>query len=365
MLKPAVKAPHRPLRRPGGKIWVGSAQYGLGSEIRDDTGAIWRLLELLDGTRSRGAAVLALTAEFDIAECNADNLVDTIIEAGWVEDADGHSQTLTARELDRYSRNRDYFAWVDMRPRHHPYALQERLKASMVTVLGLGGTGSAVAMGLAAAGVGTLKCADFDRVELSNLNRQFLYTEGDVGRHKVEAAAARLRSVNSDVDISVVERRIESVADIVGLVDGSDLFVLCADKPAAIVNWANAAALELNIPWLSGAYNGPMLSVGTYLPGKTGCYECLLLAEGDRTAALGIDDVIAQRVQPTFNAVIAPTAQIAGNFAVLEALNVLLGLPTQTAGRQFHQNFIDFQHSYFIEAPPRPDCPACGTTADD
>jgi len=69
---------------------------------------------------------------------------DLAADRGWVEDRGAASEVLNERELRRYSRNRDYFARVDPRRQAHPYALQEKLKASSVAVLGLGGTGSAV-----------------------------------------------------------------------------------------------------------------------------------------------------------------------------------------------------------------------------
>jgi len=61
--------------------------------------------------------------------------------------------------------------------------------------------------------------------------------------------------------------------------------------------------------------------------------------------------------------VIAPIAQIAGHLAILDTVNMLTGLEVRTAGRQYHQSFVDLQHNYYIEAPMRPDCPVCGVGA--
>ena len=88
-----------------------------------------------------------------------------------------------------------YFSWIDTDPRRSRYDVQVALKRARVTVLGMGGTGGAVAMGLVAAGVGRLHCLDFDDVEVSNLNRQVLYTEDDIGRPKVDTAVRRITAV--------------------------------------------------------------------------------------------------------------------------------------------------------------------------
>jgi molybdopterin/thiamine biosynthesis adenylyltransferase len=76
------------------------------------------------------------------------------------------------------------------------------LRASRVTVVGVGGTGGVAALALAAAGVGQLHCVDPDVVDLSNLGRQVVYTEDDTGRPKVGGAVARLRRLNADIAVS-------------------------------------------------------------------------------------------------------------------------------------------------------------------
>jgi len=214
-------------------------------------------------------------------------------------------------------------------------------------------------MSLVASGVGQVHCADRDVVELTNLNRQLLYTEQDLGRSKAAAAAKRLRQLNSDVAVSWEELSITNQADIRAAVQGCDAFALCADRPPEIELWANDAALELGIPWVSASYTGPMLSVGTYIPGQTGCYQCLLDGEEERLAAAGLADLMDTGAIPGFNPVMAPTAQIAGHFAALETLYLILGMNVQTAGRKFHWNYLDYEHHYYIEAKPRPGCPAC------
>ena len=91
---------------------------------------------------------------------------------------------------------------MDLTPRESTWHAQLRLRRSKAIVIGLGGTGGAAAMALAMSGVGHVHCVEPDLVELSNLNRQILYTEKDIGLPKVDAAVERLRSSNSDIMVT-------------------------------------------------------------------------------------------------------------------------------------------------------------------
>jgi molybdopterin/thiamine biosynthesis adenylyltransferase len=171
-------------------------------------------------------------------------VVDQLIDAGFVEDAGAPSSPwLSSEEIERYRYNAEYFAWVDTNPRQSRWDAHERLKRSRVTVVGLGGTGSAVALSLVAAGVGRLRAVDCDVVEVSNLSRQLLYTESDVGQDKIDVAAARLRGLNSHVQVEVQHRSVSSTDDAMTLLAGEDLLILCADMPRGqIQRWVNDAA---------------------------------------------------------------------------------------------------------------------------
>ncbi|WP_419196552.1 HesA/MoeB/ThiF family protein [Actinacidiphila glaucinigra] len=140
------------------------------------------------------------------------------------------------------------------------------LRAAKVVVVGVGGTGSAAATALAASGMGRLHLVDDDRVELSNLNRQTLYAEADIGRLKVDAARDRLRRTNSDITVTAQRTRITGPGDLEAILPGCDLLVMCADRPDDIRTWANTACLNADLPWVDGGYHGPLVTVGAYAP---------------------------------------------------------------------------------------------------
>jgi adenylyltransferase/sulfurtransferase len=172
---------------------------------------------------------------------------------------------LTAEELRRYQRHLSLPGFGR--------APQERLKAGKVLVVGAGGLGCPALLYLAAAGVGRIVVVDSDTVEASNLQRQVLYTEQDVGQPKAEVAARRLRALNSLVDIVAVAERLrrENALDLVGacdvVIDGSDNF--------ATRYLVNDACVMADRPFVYGAIQGfdGQLSVFNWRGGPT--YRCL------------------------------------------------------------------------------------------
>ena len=361
MRRPRIKGIHKPVRLNPELINIGGRQMGIGAELDDEDGTLWRLLGLMDGTRTREEIVTALIAERpEMPADEAADALEAIIDAGYVEDAAAAPPPiLSPAEIQRYDRAFNYYAWVDLTPRPSRYEHQARLKASSVVILGLGGTGTAVASSLVAAGVGEVHCVDFDVVEEGNLTRQLLYTEDDIGAPKVEVAVKRLSRMNSHVRVSGQELRAESAGDIAKLATGRDLLVLCADQPMReIREWANRAALDTGTPWLIAQYAGPMAVVGLFVPGETCCQACLL----------GINDQLREHygAEPeelfsfTGHAVIAPTANLTGHLAAMEAVYHLADLPTSTRGGMFHLSLTDLTYHYVVRPRPGHECGVCG-----
>lgn len=360
MRRPRVKNVHAPISLPGNRITIGLKQYGVAAEIEDDdAGTVERLLTLMDGTRDLDEILADLARTHpDVDPGSAREAIADL--AGYLEDAAAPlPANLTEREAERYASPGHFFAWIDDEPRESPYTVQSRLKASSVTVLGLGGTGSAVASGLVASGVGRVHCVDFDVVEEPNLARQLLYTEQDVGASKVKRAVERLRASNSLVDVTGEELRVGSADDVAALMDGRDAFVLCADEPRPeITLWVNEAAHRTGTPWFMALYTGPMSVVGGFVPGETGCWACLRRQHDEQEHIRDGRKLLQETRQ---NAVVAATASVSGHLCALEVTYHLGGLPTQVRGRVLHWNFARWDHQYFVDVPRYADCPACGT----
>ncbi len=366
MRRPRVKSSQCPSRFPDQRIQVGWI-YDTASEITDDAeGTIWRLLELMDGTRSPEEILrLMLSERPALDQPSLSAALGDLIGSGYIEDAAADvAGQLSAAELDRYSRNNEFFNCVDTIPRTLRYELQNMLKESRVVVIGLGGVGSTVAMSLAAAGVGTLRCVDFDRVEASNLTRQLLYTENDIGRSKVTSAIARLQSMNRHASIEGLELEVSAQADARSCLDGMDFAVLCTDHPRENVDfWVNDTAIQLGTPWAVCSYNGPLVCTGVIIPRKTPCYRCFAHYHPSPWSP---DSESGAELMPRSSGVmgvIAPTAGAAGHLAALEAIYFLTGLRVQTAGRLMYRNMLVYDQAYSVELNFWDECPACGEAA--
>jgi len=150
---------------------------------------------------------------------------------------------------------------------------QERLKRASVAIAGAGGLGCVVAAYMAAAGLGKIRLIDHDRVEASNLNRQILHWEKDLGRLKVESAREKLESMNSEIEVEAVGDTITD-DNAFGLVDGCDLIVDAMDNfPARFI--LNRVAVRRNLPLFHGAVSGFEGRATTIIPGRTPCLACL------------------------------------------------------------------------------------------
>jgi molybdopterin-synthase adenylyltransferase len=225
---------------------------------------------------------------------------------------------------------------------------QERLRESSVLVVGLGGLGSPVALYLAAAGVGRLLLADFDRVDLSNLQRQILHTTDRLGRTKAESARQTLRALNPGVELVTVETSLtpETLPELVADVN---LVVECSDNFATRFA-VNAACQTAHVPLVSGAairLEGQVMAFSGQSGGP--CYRCLYPDEGT------IDETC------TANGVLAPLVGIIGSVQATEAIKILTGLGTPLFGRLL---LLDAARMEWREVRLRQD-PACPVCAGD
>ncbi|MEW9531854.1 ThiF family adenylyltransferase [Microbispora sp. NPDC049125] len=352
-----MKPEHRPHRLDGGTIRIGGDTYGIAAEIHDPEGWVWAALQLMNGTHDPDTIATLLSERFaDLPLTRAAAVVSALMASGYIEDAAAANPSgLSAREFDRYSRSRAFFRRVDLTPREHDWELQLKLKRSRAVVLGLGGTGSHVAWALAAVGVGEIHCVDHDRIELSNLNRQILYTEDDIGQFKADVAANRISRVNSDVTVTRSRRRIENESDLARLVEGYDVLALCADEPRGPENikvWASRACAAAGVPWAGGGYSGPVVTCGVFAPPRGACYECVS-AQAVAKRRPGIE------VDLGGPGVIAFSAGISGQMVAQSVVSLITGVPDPMPGTLRAMNLAVLGDHDVFRAPPRADCANC------
>lgn len=361
MRRPKIKSEHRPVRHREGRIRIGGAVPGIATDILDPDGWVWALLASLDGTRSVDQVVADLVHRYpahsghDVREAIVD-----LLNAGYLEDAAEEDPPLTTRQIERYSRTQSLFQWMDRTPRASRWHAQLLLHQARVTVIGLGAVGSTAAWDLVASGIGHLHCVDPDRVEVSNLTRQHLYTEQDDGRLKVDAGIARLRQHNSDVHLTGDASMVDSPGALRALAADCDVLLIAADQPAEIRSWANQACLHTGTAWVHGGYRGPRASVGLYRPGRGPCYDCGYLEHRRLLATLQfLPTTPASDREPS--AANAVTGGVAGHLAAHAVISLITGVPALPVNCQFGINLVTLTASGPIgPTAPLPDCPACG-----
>jgi adenylyltransferase/sulfurtransferase len=248
---------------------------------------------------------------------------------------------LSSDELARYSRH-ILLPQVGV-------AGQQRLKASRVLVVGAGGLGSPAALYLAAAGVGTLGLADFDRVELHNLQRQILHGTAAVGRPKVDSATERLQQLNPQVRV-VTHGGGVTAANALQLFSGYDVIVDGTDNfPSRYLN--NDAAFLARRPLVYGSIFQFEGQVAVFDPARGGpCYRCLFPEPPPPGSAPSCGEA----------GVMGALCGVIGSLQAWEAIKLLLGLGETLRGRLML--FEGLGHEWrAVNLARDPACPLCGS----
>ena len=357
--RPMVK-PSFPIVGTPGVVQIGG--YGSVTEIEDPSGQIRRLLELLDGSRTVEQVWAELNREdpaLSIEDVRA--AVGQFDDAGFLVDGNHSAEgILDDYEVRRWERNINYFgSYCTMR--QNKYELQARLRDCRVTLVGLGGLGSHLLINLAAMGVGHVRAVETDLVEMSNLNRQILYRDADVGRAKLGLAVERVREFNPRIDIEPISVSIGSMEDALGVVDGSSFLISVADRPnREVMQWVNAACVRAGVPFVSGGLETQRAIYYTIVPGTTGCVECWRLAviDSDPTAVALRRQRMDQGIGGD-SAAFTPLVTMITGFMLGELTNVVTGIaPPVAAGRLMQLRFDELAEVERWDR--RPDCPVCG-----
>ena len=239
----------------------------------------------------------------------------------------------TEKELDRYSRQMIIPRWGEEG--------QRRLKKAKVFVAGAGGLGSPLSIYLAVAGVGKIRICDNGIPELSNLNRQILHCECDIGKNKAYSAKDTLFEINPNVDIEpIVETINEDNAQ--QLIGDSDLIIDCLDD-FQTRHILNKVAVNKQIPFIHAGVYGLTGQLTFIHPPETPCLYCIFPGSFSRSGIFPI---------------LGATAGIIGCLEALEAIKWIVGIGNNLKGRLliFNGEEMEFQ---MVEIKKDPNCPIC------
>ena len=218
---------------------------------------------------------------------------------------------------------------------------QEKLKRAKVFIAGVGGLGSPLAIYLAAAGVGKMRIVDHDKVELSNLNRQILHGDTDIGRKKVESAVKKLKKLNKSIDIEAIAETITG-DNVSQMASDCDLIVDAMDNlPTRYL--LNKTAIDLKKPFFHGAVYGFEGRAMTIIPDKSACLWC----------------VYRGRVTKGKFPVIGVAPAVIGCIQATEVIKYITGIGELLTNRVLVYDGLNLEFSQFT-VKRDPDCEHCG-----
>lgn len=239
----------------------------------------------------------------------------------------------------------------------------ENIRNSTVVIIGLGAVGTWVAVTLVQSGVKSLIMIDNDHVELSNLHRQYGYSEQDIGRMKTSALAERLRQIEPEVSVREVNQFLDETTLESQIREHVDLVINCADKPTVdqTSEWVGKYCMKYRIPHIvGGGYNLHLSLIGpTILPYKTACYKCIDMQ------LQKINDIEGETIKRlhTKNRKIGsfgPMCSLIASFVGMEAVKVLTKhITPDNINRRGEFDIYDMQLHYNT-FDKLDDCPWCG-----
>lgn len=249
---------------------------------------------------------------------------------------------LNDQELSRYSRQ-ILLPEID-------YPGQLKLANSHAVIFGLGGLGSPASLYLAAAGVGKLTLVDFDEVDDSNLQRQIVHREENIGQAKVASAQSNLAKLNRFIEINPIDSKLEE-SQIQEIIESADVILDCTDNFAARFS-LNRVCWSAKKPLISGAairWEG-QLSTYDFRKEDSPCYQCLYPNDGG-------EELTCSR-----NGVLSPVVGMIGSMQAVEAIKALLDLPTLTGKLMIIDAYTMMIRTLNLKKDPQ--CGHCSKTTD-
>lgn len=281
-------------------------------------------LECISASSVEEEILMHLSFTLKVPEPVAKQLLEKLFDMNVLE----YYEEEVPKQLNRYNRQLLLFDSINPKKEFDEnYLQQQKLQQTHVLIMGIGGIGNFIATSLVAAGVGKITLVDFDVVEESNLNRQILFSENDLGKSKVEAAAKRLKELNSGCEINFLHREISSIEIFENLLNECNdvnYIVLSADKPVDLVLWASSLCKKYRFKYIKCGYMAYQGLIGPLLDYDTKPYEEVFKswAEDIRSQNELIKAHNEKHIAPSM----AATNAILANIAALELIKDMTGI---------------------------------------
>ncbi len=222
---------------------------------------------------------------------------------------------------------------------------QQKLLDSTVLIIGMGGLGSPAAMYLAAAGIGRIIISDFDQVEISNLQRQIIHRNEDIGELKAHSAKHTIAQINPDCNVETLDWQLDE-AELEQWANQADLILDCTDNfPTRFM--INRVSVKTSTPLVSGAAIRMEGQIASYIPDSGGpCYQCLYKETFENTETCAMEGVLS------------PVVGVIGTMQALQAILLLLGETENINGKLLLFDGLNMEWQS-VRIPQNPHCPVC------
>lgn len=316
---------------------------------------IWlSIINKLDGKTSVNDLVTFLENEYFVSTEDAHQFLTTFKEYNLIELLE---KPYEHNDWDKYYQS--VFTYYSSEGLGGRELLQE-FNDMKITVLGCGGGGTQIASHLLSLGVKNLHLVDPDTVEMSNVNRQYIFGIKDIGRRKVDSTKNFLLQKDPDALITTSTKRMKTVSDVIGEIKESD-WVFCAmDEPPYIAQRiVNTACMQLNIPSLyafSQRSAGKLFMVN---PNKSGCVDCLLQKVNNNNFEKMVDKFMSNTSE-LITATIYPHISLLGSWIVKKWFNTIIK-DEDNWNVLYRFDFDNFKEQEFNKFSKNKNCPTCGT----
>lgn len=219
----------------------------------------------------QGIEVKELYEKSAIAKDSIDEFIQNLYEMNYFESEEILDNDYTKRNKTNLNFLENYSTKYNS-----SIKIQKKIDNTRVLLLGVGGA-SILAASLVGMGVQTIVLVDYDKVDYGNLNRQFIYTENDIGKYKVNAAKEFLLSLNKNIEVLTYNMKISNYRDIIDLVDEADIVINAIDTPPIeSTRWINYCCLKKDKPLFQMGMSQKSVLIESFTY-KRGCYDCTIV----------------------------------------------------------------------------------------
>lgn len=349
-IKPHVKDIYTPVITED-KIVFGTMAEAM--EIDNDDEDICELIMLLTSNYTLDE----IYSRSKLRKENIDEIIQQFDELNLLENRQADTQGVNT---DRYKTNLNYFSFYG-NLQVSAYKFQSRLNSATVALLGIGGS-TLTALNLVGMGVGKIIIVDYDTIELSNLSRQLIFTEDDIGLLKVEAAKRKLQQINGEVEIVTHNMKVVNASDLTPIIAEADIVINSIDTPPIqAARWVNYACMRNNKILIQGGLTANSMVLDVFSK-DTGCYDCFLLA------SMQIDSDFSEQLKfvlssnfENVNTSFAPNVSMLTGIITTEVAKIITGYqPPLINDMCMAFSVSDFSNRFINSHAKQVACPTCG-----